>query len=69
MSKTNIPQKVMRLLWLRAAGRCEFEGCNKILYEGDITKEYGTLENYAISLEIRQMVLVVVKNQNHWHKI
>mgnify|MGYP007069440049 CR=1 FL=1 len=26
---------------LRAAGRCEFEGCNKILYEGDITKEYG----------------------------
>lgn len=36
MSKTNIPQKVMRLLWLRAAGRCEFEGCNKILYEGDI---------------------------------
>ena len=22
MSKTNIPQKVMRLLWLRAAGRC-----------------------------------------------
>ena len=41
MSKTNIPQKVMRLLWLRAAGRCEFEGCNKILYEGDITKEYG----------------------------
>ncbi len=41
MSKANIPKAVIRLLWLRAAGRCEFEGCNKILYEGDITKENG----------------------------
>lgn len=41
MSKTNIPEKVKRLIWLKAAGRCEFEGCNKILYEGEITKEYG----------------------------
>lgn len=41
MSKTHIPENVKRLLWLRAAGRCEFEGCNKILYEGEVTKEYG----------------------------
>lgn len=41
MSKTHIPEEVRRLLWLKAAGRCEFEGCNKILYEGEITKEYG----------------------------
>ncbi|MEY8592318.1 SAVED domain-containing protein [Butyricimonas hominis] len=41
MSKTSIPENVKRLLWIRAAGRCEFEGCYKILYEGDITKEYG----------------------------
>lgn len=41
MSKTSIPAEIKRLLWLKAAGRCEFEGCNKILYEGDVTKEYG----------------------------
>lgn len=41
MSKTNISESDKRLLWLRAAGRCEFEGCNKILYEGNITNEYG----------------------------
>ena len=41
MSKTSIPEKIKQLLWFRAAGRCEFEGCNKILYEGEITKEYG----------------------------
>lgn len=41
MSKTSIPENIKRLLWLRAAGRCEFEGCNKILYEGEITNEYG----------------------------
>ena len=28
MSKTNIPQKVQSALWARAAGRCEYRGCN-----------------------------------------
>lgn len=33
-----IPQKVQNQLWARAAGRCEFRGCNKILYTDDLTK-------------------------------
>lgn len=41
MSSTHIPSKIQQSLWARAAGRCEFEGCNKILYEGEVTKEYG----------------------------
>lgn len=28
----------------RKVGRCEFQGCNKLLYEHSISKEYG---NYA----------------------
>lgn len=28
MSKTNIPQRVQSALWARAAGRCEYRGCN-----------------------------------------
>lgn len=43
MSKENkrphIPSKVQKHLWLRAGGRCEFRGCNRILYEDNITKD------------------------------
>lgn len=38
MSKTSIPNKVSNLLWAKSAGRCQYEGCNKILYEDIITK-------------------------------
>lgn len=40
----NIKATVERLLWGIAAGRCEFEGCNKVLYRHDVT---GNSDNYA----------------------
>lgn len=47
MSKTTIPQKVKAELWWRAAGRCEFKGCNKPLYLHDITMDNCNLSNCA----------------------
>lgn len=35
MAKTNIPDKVQIALWAKAAGRCEYRGCNKEL-TGDL---------------------------------
>lgn len=35
MSKTAIPAKVASALWAKAAGRCQFRGCNKLLI-GDL---------------------------------
>lgn len=40
----NIKAEVERLLWGIAAGRCEFEGCNKVLYQHEVT---GASENLA----------------------
>lgn len=45
MSKTAIPPKVASALWAKAAGRCQFRGCNKLLI-GDLitgkkTGKYG----------------------------
>ncbi|SDN49851.1 hypothetical protein SAMN05518871_105283 [Psychrobacillus sp. OK028] len=37
MSKTKIPEKVKLNLWVKAAGRCEYEGCNEPLWEDSIT--------------------------------
>lgn len=38
MSKTNIPPRTLFILWAKSAGRCEYEGCNEILYEDLLTK-------------------------------
>lgn len=35
MAKSSVPQKVQSALWARAAGRCEYRGCNKSLV-GDL---------------------------------
>lgn len=35
MSKTAIPSKVANAVWAKAAGRCQFRGCNKLLI-GDL---------------------------------
>ncbi|MDR3185337.1 MAG: HNH endonuclease [Christensenellaceae bacterium] len=43
-SLRSIKARVERLLWGIAAGRCEFEGCNKVLYRHEIT---GSNENLA----------------------
>lgn len=38
MSKTKIPAKISNLLWAQSGGRCQYEGCNKVLYEDILTK-------------------------------
>jgi len=38
MSRTTIPPKVVLRLWLRAGGRCEFQGCNQVLWRDDLTQ-------------------------------
>ena len=47
MSKTKIPDKVKALLWYKAAGRCEFNGCNKRLDRHGITMDECNLSNCA----------------------
>lgn len=37
MSKTKIPEKIKLNLWVRAAGRCEYEGCNEPLWKDSLT--------------------------------
>ncbi|MBL0385621.1 HNH endonuclease [Tumebacillus sp. ITR2] len=39
MSKTKIPEKIKIRLWVMAAGRCQYEGCNQTLYTDTITKK------------------------------
>lgn len=39
MSKTTIPIKIRRELWFRAAGRCEFKGCNEPLDRHGVTMD------------------------------
>jgi len=39
MSKTKITTKTQNLLWAMSGGRCEYEGCNKILYMDLLTKK------------------------------
>ena len=36
--RPQIPEYVKRELWAKAAGRCEFRGCNKCLYQDSTTK-------------------------------
>lgn len=45
--RPHIPKAVQSLLWLRAGGRCEFRGCNKILYEDNVTRDPINESNIA----------------------
>lgn len=47
MSKTTIPESVKRDLWFAAHGRCEFAGCNKVLFKHGITMDECNISNYA----------------------
>lgn len=38
-AKRYVSRKVERELWARAAGRCQFNGCNRIVYKSPITQE------------------------------
>lgn len=43
MSLSNIPEKIRLLLWGKAAGRCEYAGCNRPLWLDSLTKcEFNT---------------------------
>jgi hypothetical protein len=46
-TRPDIPKAVQSLLWLRAGGRCEFRGCNKILYEDNVTQDPINESNIA----------------------
>lgn len=53
--KVNLSQKDTYLLWGRAAGRCEFEGCNKILYR----------DNFSLrSLNLAERAHIVARSPN-----
>lgn len=43
----NIDLKVERELWAKAAGRCEFNGCNRILYKSSVTQERVNISEKA----------------------
>lgn len=45
--RPHIPKLVQTHLWLRAGGRCEFRGCNKILYEDNVTQDPVNESNIA----------------------
>jgi hypothetical protein len=38
VSVSDIPEKVRCLLWAKSAGRCEFDGCNKLLWRDGLTQ-------------------------------
>ncbi len=43
----HIPSWVQTLLWGRAAGRCEFTGCNRPLWKSDVTQETRNIAEKA----------------------
>ncbi|WP_051534281.1 HNH endonuclease [Desulfitibacter alkalitolerans] len=43
----NIKKEIERELWARAAGRCQFEGCNRLLYKSPITQERVNISEKA----------------------
>lgn len=42
-ARPKIPSQTERELWARAAGRCEFRGCNKLLYKDGLTQQRSNL--------------------------
>lgn len=42
-----ITREAERVLWARSAGRCEFNGCNRILYKSPITRELVNISEKA----------------------
>ncbi len=42
-----IEKRVEIELWGRAAGRCEFNGCNRALYKSSVTQEQGNFSEMA----------------------
>lgn len=42
-ARQTIPVKIQNELWARAAGRCEFRGCNKLVFRDALTKNRSNL--------------------------
>ena len=42
-----IKKEVERELWAKSAGRCQFDGCNKLLYKSPITHEQVNIAQKA----------------------
>lgn len=42
-----IKRETERELWARSAGRCQFDGCNKILYKSPLTQEQVNISEKA----------------------
>jgi len=47
MSHTSVPDKVKLRLWIAAGGRCQYPGCNKLLYRDDLTLAEMNCSNVA----------------------
>jgi len=45
--RRHIKVEVERELWARAAGRCQFQGCNRVLYKSPITQEKVNISEKA----------------------
>lgn len=45
--RKNISIQITNMLWAASGGRCEFPGCNKILYAADLTKDIGNFADRA----------------------
>lgn len=45
--KRSAVRKIEYQLWARAAGRCEFNGCNRPLYKSPVTEEQGNISEIA----------------------
>ena len=43
----HIARSVERELWARTAGRCQFDGCNRILYKSPVTQESVNISEKA----------------------
>lgn len=41
--RKSVPMRVQVELWARAAGRCEFRGCNKLVFRDGLTKQRSNL--------------------------
>ncbi|MBD1865586.1 MULTISPECIES: SAVED domain-containing protein [Trichocoleus] len=47
MARKSIPETIKLQLWVRAAGRCEFKGCNTPLWHNGLTLSDGNFAEFA----------------------
>ena len=45
--RKSIPETIKLQLWVKAGGRCEFKGCNKMLWQNGLTLSDGNFAEYA----------------------